>query len=94
MKLRAHGMVPKGWSWTIDLSVNQISWRDRRGRTWAEDVSQETAMIGGRASDAVVKFVNSASAAQGLQIWIPGTDLHTPHQAMLWQHPTYKTEEE
>ena len=33
----------------------------------------------------VVKFVCSASVAQDSQVHIPGTDLHTTHQAMLWQ---------
>ena len=42
----------------------------------------------------VVKFVGSASAAQSLWVWIPSTDLHTTHQAVLWQHPTYKMEED
>ena len=38
----------------------------------------------------MVKFVHSASAGQGSQVWIPGVDLHTIHQAILWQHLTYK----
>ena len=37
-----------------------------------------------------VKFTCPASVAQGLLVWISGTDLHTAHQAMLWQCPTYK----
>ena len=41
-------------------------------------------------SGTVVKLVHSALVAQGLQAWIPSTELHTTHQAMLWQHPTYK----
>ena len=32
-----------------------------------------------------VKFACSASAAPGLQVWIPGADLCTAYQAMLWQ---------
>ena len=39
----------------------------------------------------MVKFASSASVAQGLLVKIPGTDLLTTHQAMLWWHPTYKT---
>ena len=31
----------------------------------------------------VVKFVRSASAAQGSPVWILGVDLHTTHQATL-----------
>ena len=42
----------------------------------------------------MVKFVRSASTAQGSPVWIPGTDLHTAYQAMLWWHPTYKVEED
>ena len=38
----------------------------------------------------MVGFVYSASVAWGLQVQIPGTDLHTAHQAMLWWSPTYK----
>ena len=38
----------------------------------------------------VVKFVYSASGAQGSPVQILGVDLHTAHQAMLWQHPTQK----
>ena len=34
----------------------------------------------------VVKFVYSTSVARGLWVWIPGEDLHTPCQAMLWWH--------
>ena len=29
----------------------------------------------------VVKFTCSTSVAQGLQVWIPGVDLHTAQQA-------------
>ena len=42
----------------------------------------------------VVKFVHSASGAHDLRVQIPGADLHTAHQAMLWRCPTYKTEED
>ena len=37
------------------------------------------------AGGAVVKLVCSASAVRGLPVWIPGTDLRTAYQAMLWQ---------
>ena len=36
----------------------------------------------------------SALAAQGSQVWIPGADLHTTGQAMLWQGPAYRIEED
>ena len=37
----------------------------------------------GQTSGVVVKFACSASAAWGSQVQIPGTHLHTAHQAML-----------
>ena len=40
----------------------------------------------------MVKFTHSTSLAQDSWIWIQGMDLHAAHQAMLWQHPTYKIE--
>ena len=33
----------------------------------------------------MIKFAHSALAAWGSQVQIPGADLHTAHQAMLWQ---------
>ena len=36
----------------------------------------------------VVKFADCASAAQGSWVGIPGADLHSSHQAMLWWCPT------
>ena len=47
----------------------------------------------GRPSSIVVNFACSAVVAQGSQDQNPGVDLCTTHQAMLWQHPTYKIEE-
>ena len=41
----------------------------------------------------MVKFACSALVAWGSQDWIPGMDLHTAHQTMLWWLPTYKIEE-
>ena len=40
---------------------------------------------GGWPGGIVVKFMHSALAAQGLLVRILGADLHTAHQAMLWQ---------
>ena len=48
----------------------------------------------GQPGGVVVKFMHSASAAQGLQVQILSFDLHTTHQAMLWQRPTYKVEKD
>ena len=48
----------------------------------------------GRPGGVVVKFMHSSSAAQGLQTWILGADLYTAHQTTLWQHPSYKIEED
>ena len=43
----------------------------------------------GQPSGIVVKFACSVLA---WDLWakIPGVDLYTAYQAMLWQHPTYK----
>ena len=49
---------------------------------------------GSQPSGIVVKFVHSTSATQRSQVWIPGMDLHTIHQAMLWPHPIYKIEKD
>ena len=40
------------------------------------------------------KFMSATSVAWGSWVQIPGVDLHTAHQARLWQHPTYKVEED
>ena len=44
----------------------------------------------------VAEWLSSCSVlvAWGSPVHILGVDLHTAHQAMLWQHPTYKTEED
>ena len=38
----------------------------------------------GQPGGTVVKFACSTSEAQGLPVRIPGVDLHTAWQAMLW----------
>ena len=48
----------------------------------------------GQPGGVAVEFVYPISVAQCLQVWISGVDLHTAHQAMLWQRPTYKLEED
>ena len=30
----------------------------------------------------------------GFAVWILGTDVHTAHQVMLWQHPTEKNQKD
>ena len=40
----------------------------------------------------VLKFACCASVAQSSPVWILGVDLHTAHQATLWQHPTWKNQ--
>ena len=42
----------------------------------------------------MVKFTHYASAPWGFQVRILGLDLRTARQAMLWQHLTYKIEED
>ena len=49
---------------------------------------------GNQPSGIVIKFAHSALVAQGSWVQILGVELHTTHQAMLWQHPTYKIEED
>ena len=38
----------------------------------------------------MVTFMFSASEDQGSLVQIPGMDLHTTYQVMLWQPPTTK----
>ena len=45
-------------------------------------------------SGVVVKLMHSALATWGSRVQISGVDLHSAHQATLWQHPTYKIEED
>ena len=47
----------------------------------------------GQPGGIVVKFMHSTLGAQGSRVEILGVDPHTVHQAMLWQHPTNKIEE-
>ena len=58
--------------------------------------TQDKNPIKGQSSGIVVKFTCSTSAAvnHGSRFQIPGIDLHTTHQAMLWWCPTYKIEED
>ena len=44
----------------------------------------------GRPGHLMVGFTRSALVAWGSPVWVPGADPHIAHQAMLWQHPTYK----
>ena len=53
--------------------------RKSEGRDWPNGV--------------VVKFAHSTSAAQGSQVQIPGVDLCTAFQAILWWHTIYRIEE-
>ena len=39
---------------------------------------------GGQPGGSVVKFACSASLARGSQVQLPGVDLRTTYQAMLW----------
>ena len=50
--------------------------------------------FGGHPSGVMIKFVPSTSVAWGLWFQIPDVDLLTAHQAMVWQHPIYKVEED
>ena len=48
----------------------------------------------GHLSGIVVKFVVSILMTQSSRVQTLGADLHTTHQALLWQYPTCKIEEE
>ena len=45
----------------------------------------ENKKLRGRPSGTAFEFANSTSAARGLPVRIPGADLSTAYQAMLWQ---------
>ena len=49
---------------------------------------------GGQPSGVAVRITSSALAAQILPVQIPGADLRTAYQSILWWHPTYKVEED
>ena len=51
---------------------------------WALKFDLSKVFYWGQPGGAEVKFAYSAPAAQGLLVWIPGADLHTAWQAMLW----------
>ena len=54
---------------------------------------EEIIFFWGLSGGVVVRSTFSASVAPGSQVRIPGMDLHTTHQARLWQCSTYKIEE-
>ena len=64
----------------------------RQGHKTSEEMKKTAP--GGRPSGAVVKFACFTLRAGGSRYEILGMDLHTTHQAMLWQHPTYKIEKD
>ena len=74
----------------IDFSRKEIKIIFRR----RESNNNKKNCVEGQPSGVVVKFVDSSLVAQGLQVQMPGADLHTTHQAMLWRCPTYKIEED
>ena len=59
---------------------------------WSAISWQSKSLDRGQPGGVVVGFRCSTLAACGLWVWIPGANLHTAHQVMLWQHPTYKIE--
>ena len=72
------------------MIYEKLSTSDHKGQNIAVARSKLKCQPGG----IVVKFAHPALAAQGLQVQILGTDLHTTHQDILWLHPTYKIEED
>ena len=79
-------------SWKLKLGYPIFQYFIRKIRIEDKEISQER--IRDWPSGAAVKFVPSTSLAQGLPVQILGMDLRTIYQAMLWQHPTYKMEED
>ena len=67
-----------------------LAWIIYKTNEWKTDKNRTS----GQPSGVVVKFAHSASAAQGSLVQMPGADLHTAHQDMLWQCPIYKAEED
>ena len=55
-------------------------------------ITEQKNEVQGQPRGIVVKFAHSPSVARGSQVQIPGADLHTICQAILWQHPTHKME--
>ena len=50
--------------------------------------------VWGLPSGIVAKFTCSTSVVQDFRVPLLGADLHTTRQAILWQHPIYKIEED
>ena len=50
--------------------------------------------VGGLPGGIAIKFEHSALVVWGSQVQIPGADLHTTHQAMLWHCPIHKIGED
>ena len=44
----------------------------------------QKSVIKGWSSGVMVKSTHSASASRGMPVQIPGTDLHTAYQTILW----------
>ena len=74
----------------VQQGKGEVEKADRHYVSWLIKINKNR----GRPSGVVVKLAHSTSAAWSLQVWIPCADLHTAHQATLWQHPTYKIEED
>ena len=81
-------------------NISKVLWGKRkreaekereREREKRKEVTKEKR---GQPHGIVAKFARCTLAPWGLWVWIPGADLHTTHQAVLWQHPTYTIEED
>ena len=94
LKIRCH--VPKASGqtrvWPNNINAQLASPLNGQNVITLEDSIKNISW--GQPDGVVVEFVCSASVAQSSQVQTPGTDLHIAHQAMLWQHSTYKIEED
>ena len=79
--------------WIIPLAASAIAWSRDETACQALPKLQVQEQRRGQ-PDGVVKCMRSALVAWGLWVQIPGVDLHTTHQAMLWWCPTHKIEED
>ena len=78
------------------LPISMVKWQSKVvlafQKEWQEQSFEK--VFPGLPGGIQVKFMHSASVAQGSWVWILGTDLCMSHLAMLWQHATYEIEED
>ena len=75
----------EGLNSRVDDTEGCISELDERLEEITQAEQKKEKRIRGQPSGTAVKFAHSALAAEGPLFWIPGMDLLTAHQAILWQ---------